>query len=220
MSFRSMLDQDISYFDNPSNPVGALCNRLANDASNVQSVTGVRVANVIKNFMTLIVALFIGFYYCPEVAGVALGFIPIIGIANMLQLRQLSGTGADKSKQAFEKAQNRVSESIRNIRSVTSLQCEAELEQSFQNEISQGLCTVIYNSQLILPKSNLNPVLSEPVKLQKHNALMVGIFMGMTDAVLFFAYALCFWFGGWLIEKDNSYESKKTSISTAKFFPP
>ena len=29
--------------------------------------------------------------------------------------------------------------------------------------------------------------------------------MGMTDAVLFFAYALCFWFGGWLIE--NEYKS-------------
>ena len=61
MSFRAMIDQDIGYFDNPANPVGALCNRLANDASNVQSVTGVRVANVLKNFMTLLVALFIGF---------------------------------------------------------------------------------------------------------------------------------------------------------------
>ena len=36
-SFETMVDQDIGYFDDPANPVGALCNKLANDASHVQS---------------------------------------------------------------------------------------------------------------------------------------------------------------------------------------
>ena len=194
MSFRAMIDQDIGYFDNPANPVGALCNRLANDASNVQSVTGVRVANVLKNFMTLLVALFIGFYYCWEVALVALGFIPIIGIANMLQIRQLSGTGADVTKEAFEEAQNQVAESIRSIRAVTSLQCEDKLEKSFEDNIKK------------------------PIQIQKHNAHYTGVVMGMTDSVLFFSYALCFWFGGYLIEKDRYRGMVFKSLKLVKRF--
>ena len=42
--------------------------------------------------------------------------------------------------------------------------------------------------------------------------------MGMTDAVLFFSYALCFWFGGWLIENNDSYESKEITVLTLRPF--
>ena len=43
-------------------------------------------------------------------------FLPVIGIANMLAIRQLSGTGADDTKAALEACQNQVSESIRHIK--------------------------------------------------------------------------------------------------------
>lgn len=108
--------KDMSYFDDPDNPVGVLTNRLASDASNIQSATGTRVANVLKNFMTLFVSLVIGFAFCWQVALMSLLFLPIIGIANMLAIRQLSGTGADDTKAALEACQNQVSESIRHIK--------------------------------------------------------------------------------------------------------
>ncbi len=42
-SFKAMLRQDISWFDNERNSSGALVTRLANDASQVQGVGVVRV---------------------------------------------------------------------------------------------------------------------------------------------------------------------------------
>ena len=168
----------MSYFDNPDNPVGVLTNRLASDASNIQSATGTRVANVLKNFMTLFVSLAIGFAFCWQVALMSLLFLPIIGIANMLAIRQLSGTGADDTKAALEACQNQVSESIRHIKTVTSMGCESH----FQARFNEGVRI--------------------PTKKQQRTSIMIGSVMEMTDATLFFSYALNFWFGAWLIDQE------------------
>ena len=80
-----------------------------------------------------------------------------------------------------------MTESIRNIRAVTSLQCESKLESTFVTNITK------------------------PIETQKHNAHFIGVVMGMTDSVLFFAYALCFWFGGYLIDIER-YTSKYIDI--------
>ena len=81
-----------------------------------------------------------------------------------------------------------MAESIRSIRAVTSLQCEDKLEKSFEDNIKK------------------------PIQIQKHNAHYTGVVMGMTDSVLFFSYALCFWFGGYLIDIER-YKSKLNFIS-------
>jgi len=52
-AFRAILRQDIAYFDDHRNSTGALCTRLASDASRVQGCTGVRVGTLLKNFCSL-----------------------------------------------------------------------------------------------------------------------------------------------------------------------
>ena len=189
-AFRSMISQDMSYFDNPDNPVGILCSQLANDASGVQNATGIRVANVIKNFMTLAVSMTIGLYFCWQVALMALIFIPIIAIANAIGLKVVSGndgTGSDKNE--IEKCQNIVSESLRCIKTVTSLQAENHFLEKFKKESVS------------------------PTKKQKKNGFIIGGVMGLTDATLFLSYSLCFWFGAWLIDNEV-VDSKYSYCST------
>jgi len=41
------------------------------------------------------------------------------------------------------------------------------------------------------------------MKHQFKKATVVGVAMGAADAVMFFAYAACFWFGSWLIENGH-----------------
>ena len=79
----------------------------------------------------------------------------------------------------FEKGQEIVSEATKNIRTVASLQCEQKIIKNFDEK------------------------LEEPVRNQFKKSTSVGLAMGMADAILFFAYAACFWLGGWLI--DNGY---------------
>merc|ERR1712136_320810 len=48
MGFTAMLRQDLSYYDDPKNSTGALCTRLATDASAVKGATGIRVSTVVQ----------------------------------------------------------------------------------------------------------------------------------------------------------------------------
>ena len=52
-AFHSMLHQDISYFDDRRNSPGALCSRLASDASRVQGCTGGKIGMMVKNTSAL-----------------------------------------------------------------------------------------------------------------------------------------------------------------------
>ena len=38
MAFSAIVNQEIAWFDEPTNSAGALCSQLANDAANVQGV--------------------------------------------------------------------------------------------------------------------------------------------------------------------------------------
>ena len=71
-----------------------------------------------------------------------------------------------------------VSESTKNIRTVASLQCEAAILEGFDEK------------------------LEAPVKNQFKKSMSVGLAMSMADAILFFAYAACFWLGGYLIYNE------------------
>ncbi|CAF4894053.1 unnamed protein product [Rotaria sp. Silwood1] len=52
-TFRSILRQDVAFIDDPKNNTGALCARLATEASAVQSAIGVRMGNILQNITTL-----------------------------------------------------------------------------------------------------------------------------------------------------------------------
>ena len=58
----------MSFFDKSENTVGQLTTQLSSDADAIQNATGTRVANVIKNFMTLATGLFLGFYFSWQIA--------------------------------------------------------------------------------------------------------------------------------------------------------
>ena len=53
LGFKSMLRQQMAYFDDHMNSTGALTTRLATDASKVQGITGVRLGSIIQSFFAL-----------------------------------------------------------------------------------------------------------------------------------------------------------------------
>ncbi|XP_061185823.1 ATP-dependent translocase ABCB1-like [Saccostrea echinata] len=176
--FRALLRQDIEYFDDQKNSTGALTTRLATEAAEVQGASGAQLGIMLQNFANIGTGVIIGFVYGWQLTLVILAFIPIIGIAGVLQMKLLEGVSG-KNKEALEESGKTATEAIENIRTVASL-CQ------------EDLMVERYKSQLDTPFRST---------LKKYH--LTGIAFAASTAVIFFADATAFYFGAYMIEKNE-----------------
>ena len=126
ISFRTILRQEIGYFDEESNSTGILTTRLAEDANLVPGLTGPTFGGIIQACGGLVAGLIIAFINCWQLSLVVLGTVPLMGAAGYLQLRSLQGYG-QASKKDYEDAGQICCEAIENIRTVVTLTLEERM---------------------------------------------------------------------------------------------
>jgi ATP-binding cassette subfamily B (MDR/TAP) protein 1 len=102
-AFRAILRQEIAYFDNPKNNTGALCTRLATEASAVQGATGIRIGVTLQNLASLGTGIILGFVFSWQLTLLILAFVPFMVAGGFLQSRLMTGF-ASKDKETFEDA--------------------------------------------------------------------------------------------------------------------
>lgn len=86
-AFRAILRQEINYFDQPTHSTGALCTRLATEASTVKGASGARFGFFCQNFVSLIIGIIIGFIFSWQLTLLMISFLPLTIFGTYLQIR-------------------------------------------------------------------------------------------------------------------------------------
>ena len=95
--------QDIAYFDDPKNNTGALCTRLATEASAVQGATGIRIGTTLQNLAALGTGVILSFVFAWQLTLLILAFVPLMVAGGFLQNYLMTGFSS-KNKEVHENA--------------------------------------------------------------------------------------------------------------------
>ncbi|WAR00123.1 MDR1-like protein [Mya arenaria] len=191
--FKTMLKQEMAFFDDHENNVGALCTRLSTDASQIQGMAGVRLGTTILSLGSILAGLIIAFIISWKLTLLIIAFLPLLMVGGMLQMKMLTGA-AGKNKEALESAGKVAIESIENIRTVASLTREGMFLDKFMHE------------------------LNGPFRDALKKAHVVGIAFSFSQGVIFFCYAASFWLGAYLVEqKELDYVQVFKAFSAVVF---
>ncbi|XP_077124833.1 ATP-binding cassette sub-family B member 5-like isoform X1 [Ranitomeya variabilis] len=183
MAFKSMLRQEMSWFDDKKNSTGALTTRLATDASQIQAATGSRLGLIAENLSTMGVGIIVSFIFGWEMTLVILLLTPVLVTTGFLETRALVGF-ANKDKKQLQYAGKIATEAVDNIRTVVSLTRETTFEEMYSES------------------------LQKPYRNSQRKAQIYGICFAFSQSFINFAYAASYRFGAYMIEigRMNSEE--------------
>jgi ABC-type multidrug transport system fused ATPase/permease subunit len=129
-AFRATLRQEVAYFDDPKNNTGALCTRLATEASAVQGATGVRIGLMLQNVVSLGGGIVIGFVFSWQLTLLVLAFVPLMVIGGALQSRLMTGFSTNDKQTMEDTGKVRYSLSAMFNGSHSSMHCRSLLNRS------------------------------------------------------------------------------------------
>jgi ABC-type multidrug transport system fused ATPase/permease subunit len=169
--FRSLVFQDVGFFDMPGNESGALCARLSTDTTKIQHVWGGAIGTYIHAGVCLGTSLVIAFINSWRLTLMTLCILPPLIVAGIISNKYMYGVAAKGS--STEKAGQVAAESI-------------------------GACRTVFAFNLQkMQVDRYIDFLDGAVNVTK--ATIAGFSFGFSQFIIFAAFALSFWYGGTLI---------------------
>jgi ATP-binding cassette subfamily B (MDR/TAP) protein 1 len=91
MLYRSILHQEVGFFDRDENTSGAIVSRLSTDSADVRGATGDVLGLVIQNIVTLIAGYTIAFMTSWRMALVITGTLPLLVLGSIIEMQSYTG---------------------------------------------------------------------------------------------------------------------------------
>ncbi|KAM4030758.1 ATP-dependent translocase ABCB1-like isoform 2-T3 [Anomaloglossus baeobatrachus] len=184
--FKAVLHQDMAWFD--SNQIGTLNTRLTEDINTIHEGYGDKIAIFSQYFSTFIAGIVIGFVNGWKLTLVILSVSPLLGVSAAVWSKLLASF-TTKELAAYSKAGAVAEEILIAIRTV-----------------------VAFNGQeKALKQYNVNLLDAKKVGIKK--TVTTNVSMGLSQFLIFGAYALAFWYGTKLtVDEPKVYSIGKVLI--------
>ncbi|KAF9168381.1 Multidrug resistance protein 1 [Actinomortierella ambigua] len=176
LSFEAIMSQEMGFFDEEAHNTGALTSRLATDAYQMHELVSQIMRLSVNTLVTVILSLAFAFSTSWRLTLVVLAMIPVMAASQYFALGSLAGF-SQKSKKAYELSGRVASEAISNIRTVVTLAKEDRFEQRYEE------------------------VTRKPHAYATRRAWLGSFGHALSQAVMFWAYALGFYAGYRFIEE-------------------
>lgn len=157
-SFRSMLRQDIAFFDQDKNSAGALTSFLSTETTNLAGMSGTTLGTILLVTTTLIVGFVISLAIGWKLALVCIATVPVVLACGFLRIFMLTRFQA-RAKLAYEKSASYACEATSAIRTVASLTREEDVWEQYHSQIvsqeAASLRSVLSSSSLYAASQSL-----------------------------------------------------------------
>lgn len=190
LTFEAILKQEVGWFDQTANGTGALCSKLSTEAASVQGASGQRIGLTFQSISTIILSIILSIYYEWRLGLVGMSFIPFILVVTYLQ-GKLYANETFNYHQSLQTSTKIAVDAVSNIRTVVGLGIEDNMYKAYLHAMEPSL------------------------DVAKRNTHYRGLVFGLARSIIYFAYATCMYYGGYLIEHSNLYYANVFKVSQA-----
>ncbi|KAL8124426.1 hypothetical protein AgCh_012174 [Apium graveolens] len=173
---------EIGWFDQDENSSGAVCSRLAKDASVVRSLVGDRMALVVQTLSAVILAFIMGLVIAWRLAIVMIAVQPLVIVCfycKRILLKKLSAKAVKSQDQTSKLA----AEAVSNLRTVTAFSSQDRILKMLE-QAQEG-----------------------PRRENARQSWYAGLGLGISQSLMSCTWALDYWYGGKLIS-DGVMDSR------------
>jgi len=191
--FNKYLKMPIGWFDLPENAPGALCSKLAKDATLINSLTSSVLGVFTQAAGSFIAGMIVGFIACWQLTLIYLALAPFTIMAGKKESEFNQGFSA-ATDDSYRESAAFVSEAVNNMRTVASFGKEDKLLESYSRKLDKPLKEAV-------KKGNLS-----------------GIFYALAQGLNYGTFALIYYIGALFIRDiDLSFKDMLQSIFAIMF---
>ncbi|CDO69243.1 hypothetical protein BN946_scf185042.g145 [Trametes cinnabarina] len=174
LSFRSILRQDVAFFDEDVHNTGNLTSTLSDNPQKIYGLAGITLGVIVQSIATVIIGSILGLSFNWQIGLVGIACMPAVVSAGYIRLRVVV-LKDQHNKKAHEASAQLACEAAGAIRTVASL-------------VREDDCSRLYSESL-----------EEPLRRSKTSAIYSNAIYALSQAMSFWVIALIFWYGSRLV---------------------